>query len=295
MDCQVVRERIGDFVDGSLDRPVRDQIMDHLSGCAECSAQVRTYQVLVNRLESLPLETAPAGARAAVMAALKREPGVRGTSFVSRLMGVLAPRPLAAMAAVAALVLVALFAGSGSDGPRVAGAPLDVRLVVASGVAVVNGSEAAVPRSGLVMHDRDLLVTPSGFQGQLVWSDGTKVRVDPGSSVIVHAETLELQVGKLWLQVAKRSGGTFAVETPMAVAAVKGTSFDVIHRERLGSLVKVYEGLVGVSDRDAGGPAVDVAPGRYAMVTMDAPLRVGDFSDDGSVVNDLRPFFRADE
>jgi hypothetical protein len=48
--------------------------------------------------------------------------------------------------------------------------------------------------------------------------------------------------------------------SPLAVAAVKGTSFDVVHDAVSGTLVKVFEGLVSVLDLDGGG-SVGTDPG----------------------------------
>jgi len=293
VECRQVIEHLQDFVDSSLDRALREQLLEHLSSCDACKAQAKSYQALLERMEKLPLEDAPSGSLDKIMARVRAHQApapwyLRAFAF---------KRAPAFALGLAGLLLMVYGVGmfSGQE-PRVAGRAIGVTLLVHAGELSINDGPAAVAdKKGVALRDRDHLVASDNFMGQLIWEDGTKVRVDPDSELVVHAHRLELKVGKVWVQVKKRQGQQFSVETPMAVAAVKGTKFDVIHVPGVGSLVKVYKGLVAVTDTDGCGKTVDVEPYRYARVTMDATMKVGDFSDDGSVVNDLKPFYRFDD
>ena len=296
MDCRAIEEKLAAFLDDELDRAAREQVMDHLASCATCKAEVLSRQSLMKRLEKMPLEAPSDGAKEKIMDAISKEGQSAG--IFATLAAIFRPIPMPALAGLGLVVLLAIglsvFSGGGSS-VHVAGAPIEVKLLIHKGDFTINGQAVAkVSPDGVGLRDRDLIETSLGFKGQLVWPDGTKVKVDPQSNLVVHSERLELKVGKIWLQVAKRPGRTFSVETPLAVAAVKGTSFDVVHRIDVGSLVKVYEGIVGVTDKDGDGKSVDLERNGYAIVSMDAPLKSGDFSDERSIVNDLKPFFRSD-
>ena len=296
MDCRAIEDKLAAFLDDELDRAAREQVMDHLASCATCKAEVQSRQSFMKRLDKLPLEAPSAGAKDKIMAKISNESQSMG--FLANLAAIFQPIPRPALAGVGLVLVLAIglsmFSGGGNSG-HVAGAPIEVKLLIHKGQFTINGQAVAkVPSDGLSLRDRDLIQTDNGFKGQLIWPDGTKVKVDPKSHLVVHSERLELKVGKIWLQVAKKPGRTFSVETPLAVAAVKGTSFDVIHRLDVGSLVKVYEGLVGVTDKDGDGKSVDLERNGYAIVSSEAPIKSGDFSDEGSIVNDLKPFFRSD-
>ncbi len=294
MDCRAIEEKLAAFLDDELDRAAREQVMDHLASCAACKAEVRSRQTMMKKLEKMPLEAPSSKAKQSIMAAIKEEGQDLG--FFAKLAALFKPIPVPALAGVGLVIMLAIglsiFSGGGDI--HVAGAPIEVRLHIHKGDFTINGQAVAAKSAGVGLRDRDLIKTSLGFKGQLIWPDGTKVKVDPKSHLVVHAERLELKIGKIWLQVAKKPGRTFSVETPLAVAAVKGTSFDVVHRLDVGSLVKVYEGLVGVTDKDGDGKSVDLERNGYAIVTSDAPMKSGDFSDERSIVNDLKPFFRSD-
>jgi hypothetical protein len=66
--------------------------------------------------------------------------------------------------------------------------------------------------------------TSDDFAGQVLYGDGTTLRVRPGSSLQLLDDGLRLMVGAVWIKVT-RSGSTFRMETPGAVASVRGTIF----------------------------------------------------------------------
>lgn len=97
-------------------------------------------------------------------------------------------------------------------------------------------------------------------QGRLELSlpDGSRIRLDARTVLMLRqgsfrkggARTVSLRLwaGRVWAKVAKRLGGrsTFEVRTANAVAGVRGTSFTVVAKADLSSVVKVYAGSVGV-------------------------------------------------
>src|SRR5581483_164683 len=101
----------------------------------------------------------------------------------------------------------------------------------------------------------DAIKTGDKATVSVVYKDGSLSSVDANSQIDIPApeankpaprllSVLNLLAGKLWMKVAKRQQGTFEVHNGMAVAAVKGTKFQ-IEVDKDGQLVlTVFEGLV---------------------------------------------------
>jgi hypothetical protein len=107
--------------------------------------------------------------------------------------------------------------------------------------------------------------------------DGSFLRFDENTSFVVLASAyvekekrrdvgIRMLLGKAWARVSRLLGrGRFAIETPTAVAGVRGTVYRLnLNRDR-SAVVKVYDGEVEVRRRDqqqeqASGPAPLKAP-----------------------------------
>ena len=110
-------------------------------------------------------------------------------------------------------------------------------------------------RSTLQPHDA--IRTAAGARLAVTFADGSRVRLGPNSTMTVERArfgaqqrqvTVRLWLGRLWARVAHRLGArsNFEVKTTNAVAGVRGTSFAVLARADLSSVIKVYTGTVGV-------------------------------------------------
>jgi hypothetical protein len=113
---------------------------------------------------------------------------------------------------------------------------------------------------------------------ELYWLDGTRIRLAPNTTMRIkkstrnlmkHAETslFRLDLGKVWVRVVRslRRSSQFAVETPTAVATVRGTIFSVAVQPEGSTKVSVYDGTVEVVGSAA---SISVPRGRYAHVSL---------------------------
>jgi hypothetical protein len=131
---------------------------------------------------------------------------------------------------------------------------------------------------GESVSEGDAVKTAAASRLELTVPDGSRVRLGADSQVVLsqghfgqkgeRKVTFTLWLGRVWAKVAKRVGGesTFEVKTHNAVAGVRGTSFTVVARADLSSVVKVYTGSVGVKKLEA-----DAAPGVQARVRKEVP------------------------
>jgi len=138
------------------------------------------------------------------------------------------------------------------------------------------GSGRVVPaKVGLPVKVGDTVVTGPGSWVRLHWADGTTMRIGPGSRVRVekcHFNTssnkeeslFSLTVGSVLTSIRKRlsRGSLFEIETPVAVAGVRGTQF-MVRMSRGGCSVSVLQGVVSVR---SGRARAGVSPGRGADI-----------------------------
>ncbi len=107
---------------------------------------------------------------------------------------------------------------------------------------------------GQPLFSGDSVMTGKDSKAEVSFVDGTSVRISERARLVVEqADTLrslKLILGKLWAKVAKLSSaqGRFQVETPTAVAGVRGTIFRVEVDHNSDTRVAVEEGEVEVTD-----------------------------------------------
>lgn len=77
MNCNKVRERLDDYLDGELDTLARSAVREHLGGCAGCRARLEALQDLVARLADLPAPSPAAGFEDRVLQQARRAHEVR--------------------------------------------------------------------------------------------------------------------------------------------------------------------------------------------------------------------------
>lgn len=128
-----------------------------------------------------------------------------------------------------------------------------------------------------VVPEQSEIRTPAGARCTILLPDGTRVTVREGSQLALAAlskETgatappskLKLLVGRFWSSFTKAVGHNLEIETPNAVAGVRGTEFQVgVLKEDNKSNLAVYDGKVGIN---AAGKGTEV-PAGYAIVAKE--------------------------
>lgn len=171
------------------------------------------------------------------------------------------------------LLMLFIFAATSFGSPSVYAQDSTPRRAVISaleGSVLVQaaGEAAAVPaRRNMEIKSGDRIITGRDGTAEIRYDDGSISRIGPGSRVDISnisrqgadgAETtvISAQRGGVWnnaREIVDRNS-RFEVNTPAAVAAVRGTNFMVRVAAAGETLVRVYEGLVGL------GPAPDALP-----------------------------------
>jgi hypothetical protein len=91
-------------------------------------------------------------------------------------------------------------------------------------------------QTGQILNNGDFLATSDNTRAAIRFvDDGSIIRMNPESELTIRAEgersalrkTIEIDVGELWAKVTKRDNAEYRIQTPTAVAAVKGTEFYV--------------------------------------------------------------------
>lgn len=153
------------------------------------------------------------------------------------------------------------------------------------------GMSRAVPvAAGAEVSEGDIVRTKSGAFAEIRFVDGTVLRLTESSRIEIKEYlmrgdkrengTLRLLRGKVRATVSKGLGrvipviysgpSTFRIETPTAVAGVKGTDFFVFYS--MGATgVFVLEGAVDTAGTDAPGTVVRVRGGQYSVVERGRP------------------------
>jgi hypothetical protein len=128
-----------------------------------------------------------------------------------------------------------------------------------------------------VIPEHSEIRTPAGARISVLLPDGTRVTVRENSQLALDTlskETganaapskLKLIAGKFWSAFTKAVGHNLDVETPNAVAGVRGTDFQVgVLKDANKSNLAVYDGKVGIN---AAGKGTEV-PAGYAIVAKE--------------------------
>ena len=126
----------------------------------------------------------------------------------------------------------------------------------------------------------------------IIFLDGTNVKIHQKTEVEIKSSRLtakELQTnmyiaeGEAWSTVNKQGGGSFKIETPTAVASVKGTEFDVVYDfNNSSTILKVISGEVEFGNDDIGSILANAMegseinnnttqPNKYKITSEDIP------------------------
>ena len=183
--------------------------------------------------------------------------------------------------ALATLALLAP-AAAGAQQQNVA---LVHRLLLDQRAVVTRANQQSAAQIGQRLDNGDLVTTSENTRAAIRFTDdGSMVRLNPNSVLTVRTEgnrealtkTLELEFGELWARVTEQRG-TFQVQTPSGVAAVKGTEFVVRVDAQGNTTVLTLEGAV---DFFNGAGTVEVSAGTKSRTTgPNALAEVSDITD----------------
>ncbi|MEJ3652662.1 zf-HC2 domain-containing protein [Actinomycetes bacterium KLBMP 9759] len=76
MECAELTELVTAFLDGALDPPTEQRVVEHLALCDGCTTYVAQFRATVDRLGQLPVDDVaqlPAPSRAALLAAFRKK------------------------------------------------------------------------------------------------------------------------------------------------------------------------------------------------------------------------------
>ncbi len=123
-----------------------------------------------------------------------------------------------------------------------------------SGRAVLSRTQGATwltlqPGQPTELHPGDFINVEGNGKGEIIFPDGTSVRMKDNAMVTVARYGINLRFGYVWLNV-KRSADMFKVTTPLGTCSVLGTSFDVDVDKYGKTNVRVFQGIVALRAAD---------------------------------------------
>jgi hypothetical protein len=150
--------------------------------------------------------------------------------------------------------------------------PARVVAFVTQATKPLAGSAGTTYRAGLPVHENEEVRVPADGRATLVLTDGTEVRLDRGSRVVVPTgRRLEIAAGRLWARVA--AGDPFLLAAGEARVTVLGTELSV-RRTADAAEVQLFSGTARV---EAAGTVRDLAAGQemeFADGKLSEPRRI---------------------
>ena len=156
-------------------------------------------------------------------------------------------------------------------------------LTVLNGAVDVLAPEVAASQpgiDGMTLGVGTRVITSQDSKALLTFFDGSTLVIEPGTDIEIQELTvtdeqsisivLKQWMGKTWSRVVKMTdaGSHYEIQTPSAVAVVRGTYFSTEVDEEGETEVNTREGLVSVF---AQGDEVLVSPGRQTTVLLGSP------------------------
>lgn len=161
----------------------------------------------------------------------------------------------------------------------------DVRIKHAKAEAWQNAQMAAP------LFDSDTLKTDANGYAAVQFMDNSLVKVKPNSLLIIRGEVLDknstasriaVEVGEVFLNVTKRQS-QFEVQTPTAVATVKGTSYNTEVADDGSTIVTVLSGSVELIATKSGQKVTLTRKNKGIVDSKSSNIQVSEVSD-----NDLK-------
>ncbi len=153
-------------------------------------------------------------------------------------------------------------------------------------VTVIKGNpgETVAATLGMLLEGGDTVKTADESYTAIIFQDdGTRIKLGANAQITLNAtrkekkldKSLFLDAGKLWAKVNKRRGTDFQVQTPTAVASVKGTKFIIEEKEWEETWLWVLEDVVKLTS-SAG--ETTVLAGQWGKATKDT-IETGSIAD----------------
>lgn len=139
-------------------------------------------------------------------------------------------------------------------------------LVTSQPVEVYKGSWSTAS-DGMALYQGDRIRTGAGGKAVIVWFDASVTRLDENTEVDIitlitegnRSIELDQNNGRTWNRVLVASGvSSYSVETPTAVASVRGTGFAVTANDNE-STIAVVEGSIQTTSLGSGGAELATA------------------------------------
>ncbi|MBU2862284.1 FecR family protein [Reinekea forsetii] len=165
-------------------------------------------------------------------------------------------------------------------------------------------SEALVAQGELFLND--VIVTGPDGLAKLLLRDDTTLKISPNSEVVISEmiagpdaegrSKVDLLKGRLRSVIGNKLGENtkFDIETPVAVAGVRGTDFEVVHIQVNGEWVtgvRCFDGSVEITSTGAGlasSAGVIILPAQYTSVKANAlPTPATDINADQNLSEQL--------
>ncbi|TGK33412.1 iron dicitrate transport regulator FecR [Leptospira gomenensis] len=195
------------------------------------------------------------------------------------------------LAAAAALILTVgttwfVFRTPKSGTEIAQGTPLKAAVVFVKGEATVIRETEIKLHQGDLLNEADVILTGAGGAVDIGLTDSSVIRVKENSRLILKELRenngsqirMNLAAGRLLNVVEKeRKGSNYFVETPSAVAAVRGTSFEVSASEEE-SVVFVAEGAVEVTSLNSAKKVYILEASKLVTVNKDGEVEAIDLA-----------------
>jgi hypothetical protein len=287
-------EQLADYQEGRLSQEDMDLVEAHLDAeCIRCHDDLAWLRETQATMRSDDWVQPPDEIRAIARRSYRDHyrPPVRKSTLPAWLEVVLAPRPQLVMAGAAALILlvvvgVVVLALIGQE-PSLTATVAEVTGLVEMQSA---GSDQWKPVAvGTELKASDSLRSGADAGAALQFPDASETELDSNSLLsILQLRTPRSGVGQIValrqnlghtsnnVQSQDSADSRFEIETPSAIVAVRGTTFDVAVTESGATLVRVSEGFVEVTGDGEGtvvqaGEIASVLPGASAALGVPLP------------------------
>lgn len=190
---------------------------------------------------------------------------------------------------------------SGASAQGASNIALVLKVFDAKQLAIIKAEGDQFPGSiGDLLSNGDQVLTSDDTRAAVRFTDdGSIIRMNPSTELVVRAEgdrtalrkTLEIDVGELWAKIQKREGAEYRIQTPTAVAAVKGTEFFVRVEQDGSTTIITTRGVLDFFN-DVG--TVEVSAGSTARIgsSSEGPTMSSTTDDDitgfGQLVSDAQ-------
>ena len=133
------------------------------------------------------------------------------------------------------------------------------QLIIESGTVQIKhmGESWINAEDGMYLYESDSIKTGDNSYASIIFFKSSIIRLDSNTEVTIKkllhdiektSVTIQQDSGRTWNTISRISGiDDYNVETPTAVASVRGTSFDIDVDEEGISVVKVIKGIVNVT------------------------------------------------